>query len=102
MSREEEEYIVSDGMKQIPIKWTAPEALNFGLFLCFVSCLIKCNCLSYVCDYYKRWHTGNILMEFFISLHWDECASIERYEYIVFIQIFFMYMLSLIQNFLFI
>lgn len=32
MSREEEEYIVSDGMKQIPIKWTAPEALNFGMF----------------------------------------------------------------------
>ena len=30
MSREEEEYIVSDGMKQIPIKWTAPEALNYG------------------------------------------------------------------------
>lgn len=33
MSREEEEYIVSDGMKQIPIKWTAPEALNFGELL---------------------------------------------------------------------
>lgn len=33
MSREEEEYIVSDGIKQIPIKWTAPEALNFGIFL---------------------------------------------------------------------
>jgi len=32
MSREEEEYIVSDGMKQIHIKWTAPEALNFGKF----------------------------------------------------------------------
>jgi len=32
MSREEEEYIVSDGMKQIPIKWTAPEALNFGTY----------------------------------------------------------------------
>lgn len=32
MSREEEEYIVSDGMKQIPIKWTAPEALNFGVY----------------------------------------------------------------------
>lgn len=32
MSREEEEYIVSDGMKQIPIKWTAPEALNFGRY----------------------------------------------------------------------
>ena len=30
MSREEEEYTVSQGMKQIPIKWTAPEALNFG------------------------------------------------------------------------
>ena len=30
MSREEEEYTVSDGLKQIPIKWTAPEALNFG------------------------------------------------------------------------
>ena len=28
--REEEEYIVSDGLKQIPIKWTAPEALNYG------------------------------------------------------------------------
>jgi len=34
MSREEEEYIVSDGMKQIPIKWTAPEALNFGKYDC--------------------------------------------------------------------
>ncbi|XP_046392076.1 tyrosine-protein kinase Fer isoform X3 [Ischnura elegans] len=32
MSREEEEYIVSDGMKQIPIKWTAPEALHFGKY----------------------------------------------------------------------
>ncbi len=35
MSREEEEYIVSDGMKQIPIKWTAPEALNFGKYTSF-------------------------------------------------------------------
>ena len=33
MSREEEEYTVSDGMKQIPIKWTAPEALNYGIKL---------------------------------------------------------------------
>jgi len=40
MSREEEEYIVSDGMKQIPIKWTAPEALNFGKFM-FTSFNIK-------------------------------------------------------------
>lgn len=35
MSREEEEYIVSGGMKQIPIKWTAPEALNFGMYVLF-------------------------------------------------------------------
>ncbi len=32
MSREEHEYTVSDGMKQIPIKWTAPEALNYGKY----------------------------------------------------------------------
>lgn len=32
MSREEEEYTVSDGMKQIPIKWTAPEALLYGKY----------------------------------------------------------------------
>jgi tyrosine-protein kinase Fer len=37
MSREEEEYIVSDGMKQIPIKWTAPEALNFGNYQILVA-----------------------------------------------------------------
>ena len=30
MSREEEEYEVKGGMRQIPIKWTAPEALNYG------------------------------------------------------------------------
>ncbi|GFN98062.1 tyrosine-protein kinase [Plakobranchus ocellatus] len=30
MSREEQEYHVSTGMKQIPVKWTAPEALNYG------------------------------------------------------------------------
>ncbi|XP_059162770.1 tyrosine-protein kinase Fer-like [Physella acuta] len=32
MSREEAEYVVSTGMKQIPVKWTAPEALNFGKY----------------------------------------------------------------------
>ena len=32
MSREDEIYIVSDGLKQIPIKWTAPEALNLGMW----------------------------------------------------------------------
>lgn len=34
MSREapQQEYTVSQGMKQIPIKWTAPEALNYGIY----------------------------------------------------------------------
>ena len=32
MCREEEEYIVSDGLKQIPIKWTAPEGLAYNKF----------------------------------------------------------------------
>ncbi|KAK3790566.1 hypothetical protein RRG08_010613 [Elysia crispata] len=32
MSREEAEYTVSTGMKQIPVKWTAPEALNYGKY----------------------------------------------------------------------
>lgn len=32
MSREEEVYEVSDGLKQIPIKWTAPEALNLAKY----------------------------------------------------------------------
>ncbi|PIK45748.1 putative tyrosine-protein kinase [Apostichopus japonicus] len=32
MSREEEEYqIHSNNMRQIPIKWTAPEAMNYGV-----------------------------------------------------------------------
>jgi hypothetical protein len=31
MSREDKEYTVSGGLKQIPIKWTAPEALNYGM-----------------------------------------------------------------------
>ena len=30
MSRQEQMYTVSTGMKQIPVKWTAPEALNYG------------------------------------------------------------------------
>ncbi|XP_014668985.1 PREDICTED: tyrosine-protein kinase Fes/Fps-like [Priapulus caudatus] len=29
MSREEEVYTASGGLKQIPVKWTAPEAINF-------------------------------------------------------------------------
>ena len=33
MSREEELYLVSAGPKQIPIKWTAPEALNYSTFI---------------------------------------------------------------------
>ena len=35
MSREEEDgvYSAAGGMKQIPVKWTAPEALNYGASL---------------------------------------------------------------------
>ena len=33
MSRQEELYTIEHGtMRQIPIKWTAPEAMNFGKF----------------------------------------------------------------------
>jgi serine/threonine protein kinase len=30
MSREEHEYVITSGKRQIPIKWTAPEALKYG------------------------------------------------------------------------
>ena len=30
MSKIEEEYTITAGTRQIPIKWTAPEALTFG------------------------------------------------------------------------
>lgn len=30
MSKIEEEYTITSGKRQIPIKWTAPEALTFG------------------------------------------------------------------------
>lgn len=30
MSREQQQYVVSEAHTQIPIKWTAPEALTFG------------------------------------------------------------------------
>lgn len=50
MSREEEEYIVSDGMKQIPIKWTAPEALNFGK-LNFREVCMYVEILKYFCSF---------------------------------------------------
>lgn len=37
MSREEEDgvYSVSGGMKQIPMKWTSPEAMNYGQIFVF-------------------------------------------------------------------
>jgi len=38
MSREEHEYTISDGLKQIPIKWTAPEALNYGKYTTLSDC----------------------------------------------------------------
>lgn len=33
MSREQQQYVVSAAHTQIPIKWTAPEALTFGQYL---------------------------------------------------------------------
>lgn len=32
MSREQEQYVVSASHTQIPIKWTAPEAITFGIY----------------------------------------------------------------------
>lgn len=51
MSREEEEYTVSDGLKQIPIKWTAPEALLYGKY-------------TSLCDV---WSFGILMWEIFSS-----------------------------------
>lgn len=33
MSREQQQYVVSAAHTQIPIKWTAPEALTFGQYM---------------------------------------------------------------------
>lgn len=52
MSREEEEYIVSDGMKQIPIKWTAPEALNFGYYH-FFNLIYFSSQIIFTCPYFE-------------------------------------------------
>lgn len=37
MSREEEDgiYAASGGLRQVPVKWTAPEALNYGKLMTF-------------------------------------------------------------------
>lgn len=37
MSREEEDgiYAASGGLRQVPVKWTAPEALNYGKLVTF-------------------------------------------------------------------
>ena len=44
MSRQEDDGIYSSsGLKQIPIKWTAPEALNYGNTICkLVVCSVSC------------------------------------------------------------
>lgn len=73
MSREEEEYTVSGGLKQIPIKWTAPEALNYGnsnqISTFFTDSYRKCShvCLIYLSFYifidllsFNNWITGII------------------------------------------
>ncbi|XP_052785913.1 tyrosine-protein kinase Fer-like isoform X2 [Mya arenaria] len=69
MSREEEEYTVSDGMKQIPIKWTAPEALNYGKY-------------TAVCDV---WSYGILMWEVFSNgttpyPGWTNAISREKVE----------------------
>jgi len=33
MSRQECEYVIGKGQRQLPIKWTAPEALKSGMLL---------------------------------------------------------------------
>lgn len=44
MSRQEDDGVYSStGLKQIPIKWTAPEALNYGKEVMFVA---QNNCLN--------------------------------------------------------
>ena len=65
MSKDEEVYVVSKGLKQIPIKWTAPEALNFGnislqfnkIFLFINAALFKISTLAkelYIMLYRER------------------------------------------------
>jgi len=59
MSREEQEYVVSGGLKQIPIKWTAPEALNYGNCIIFVAymsvicmhCTVHLNLNSFIINF---------------------------------------------------
>lgn len=46
MSRQEDDGVYSSsGLKQIPIKWTAPEALNYGKKYCFLL-MTQNNCLT--------------------------------------------------------
>ena len=44
MSREEEIYWASGGVKQIPIKWTAPEALEYGIHFLEISTAVYIEC----------------------------------------------------------
>jgi len=36
MSRQEREYVIGKGQRQLPIKWTAPEALMSGRHLVII------------------------------------------------------------------
>ncbi|XP_070535873.1 tyrosine-protein kinase Fer-like isoform X1 [Ptychodera flava] len=56
MSRQEDDgiYMVSGGMKQIPIKWTAPEAMNYGEYT------IECDIWSYGILMWEIFSRGNI------------------------------------------
>ncbi|XP_077993623.1 tyrosine-protein kinase Fer-like isoform X2 [Glandiceps talaboti] len=55
MSRQEDDgiYTVSGGMKQIPIKWTAPEAMNYGEYT------IECDVWSYGILLWEIFSRGN-------------------------------------------
>jgi hypothetical protein len=65
LCREEEEYIVSDGLKQIPIKWTAPEALNYGKY-------------TSLCDI---WSYGVLVWEIFSKGGTPYQGKLSRYRY---------------------
>lgn len=47
MSRQEDGGVYSSsGLKQIPIKWTAPEALNYGMVALAFLLVVKLACIS--------------------------------------------------------
>jgi len=45
-SESDETYVMSSGMRQIPIKWTAPEAMRDGVYT------TKCDVWCVVCSFF--------------------------------------------------